>query len=90
VIKKTKFALIAALAILNFSSPVLARSYGVNAAGNGPIVTQHQSRPFSDSARRHGRQLYDMAPSRPPAGNPNSSASTGGGSLGYNQMLLID
>jgi hypothetical protein len=90
VIKKTKLALIAALAILSLSSPVLAGSYGVNAAQSGPIGKQRRSPPFFHSVRRHGRQLYDVAPSELPAGNPNSSASTGGGSLGYNQMLLID
>jgi hypothetical protein len=90
VIKKTKLALIAALAILSLSSPVLAQSHGVNAAESGPVGTQRQGPPFFHSVRRHGRQLYDLAPSELPASNPNSSASTGGGSLGYNQMLLID
>jgi hypothetical protein len=31
-----------------------------------------------------------MAPQNPWARDPNSAAATGGGSLGYNQMLLID
>lgn len=88
--KKTKLTLIAALAILSFSSPALAQSYGIYAGENGPRRTQHQTRPLFDPVRQHGRQLYDMAPSERAARDPNSSASAGGGSLGYNQMLLID
>ena len=91
-VKKTKLMLIAALAVFSLSSSALAKSYesrGVNAAENGPGV-QRQFRPFFHSARQHGRQLYDMAPRERPTGDPNSSAYTGGGSLGYNQMLLID
>jgi hypothetical protein len=89
-IKKTELTLIAALAVLSLSSPAFAQSYGVNAAENGPMGIQRQTRPLFHSVRQHRRQLYDMAPSGLPAGDPNSSAQTGGGSLGYNQMLLID
>jgi hypothetical protein len=102
-IKKTNLTLIAALAVLSLSSPALAQSfdsdfgtgnvlsfsYGGNGAENGGVGVQRQTRPLFDSVREHGRQLYDMAPSDPPAVSPNSSVDTGGGSLGYNQMLLI-
>ncbi len=89
-VKRTELTLIAALAVLSLSSPAFAQSYGVNAEENGPIGVQRQTRPRFDSVRQHGRQLYDLAPSDLPAGGPGSSARTGGGSLGYNQMLLID
>lgn len=89
-VMKTNLTLIAALAVLSLSSPALAQSYGIYAGENGPIGTQRQTRPLFDQVRQHGRQLYDMAPNERAAGDPNSSANTGGGSLGYNQMLLID
>jgi hypothetical protein len=84
--KKTKLALLAAIVAAGLSSPALARvGYGVNSGENG-IHSQPQFR----VARPHGRALYNVAPSNPSARDPNSTAATGGGSLGYNQMLLID
>jgi hypothetical protein len=99
--KKTKLALLATIVALGLSSPALAQSsnsglaaakelligYGVNSDENG--VRWH-SRPQFHVARSHGRTLYDVAPSNPSALDPNSTTATGGGSLGYNQMLLID
>jgi hypothetical protein len=51
---------------------------------------RHDVCPPFHSARHHGGALYDEVPSNRSAGDPNSAAATGGGSLGYNQMLLID
>jgi hypothetical protein len=99
--KKTKLALLAATVAIGLSSPALAQSsnsslgvgnellvgYGVNSDENG---IQRHSRPQFHAARPRARALYNVAPSNPSALDPNSTAATGGGSLGYNQMLLID
>jgi hypothetical protein len=58
---------------------VLPFSYGPTAAANGSAAVSHQS----------GRRLFDMVQSDP-ASNSNTPAATGAGSLGYNEMLLID
>ena len=50
---------------------------------------RHYSRARSTSARRHDRAVYNYVPSDPLDPSPNSAAATGGGSLGYNQMVLI-
>jgi hypothetical protein len=94
-IDKKKLMLTAMLMVISLSAPALARSngcdsrdgYGVNSDENG---IQHDVCPPFRSVRHHGRALYDKAPSNWTARDPNSAAATGGGSLGYNQMLLID
>jgi hypothetical protein len=58
---------------------VLPFSYGPAASQNVNTAASHQS----------GRPLYDMVQS-PTASNPNAPVATGGGSLGYNEMLLIN
>ena len=42
--------------------------------------------------RAHRTAIYDMVPGYSPQthSDSNDPATTGGGSLGYNQMLLID
>jgi hypothetical protein len=98
---KKKLALIAALAVIGLSA--LAQSlnpefvtdressfgYGVNSDENGIFKVPQHSRPLFDSIRRHGHVSYGEA--QPDLRvDANSPATTGGGSLGYNQMLLID
>jgi hypothetical protein len=94
-INKKKLMLTGVLVVISLSAPAFARSdscdsrgdYGVNSDENG---IRHDVCPPFHSVRHHGRPLYDVVPSNRSAGDPNSAAATGGGSLGYNQMLLID
>jgi hypothetical protein len=57
---------------------VLPFSYGPTASATVNTAASHQS----------GRPLYDMVQS-PTSSDRNAPAATGGGSLGYNEMLLI-
>jgi hypothetical protein len=94
-VNKRTLILTAILRVISLSTPAFAQSYnyvgadhgGVNSDENG--VKWHDP-PLVHSARPRGRAPYDMAPQNPWARDPNSAAATGGGSLGYNQMLLID
>ena len=95
-VNKRALILTAMFTVISLSPPAFAQSYnsyvgtdhgGVNSDENG--VNWHDPPPVY-SARSRGRALYDMAPQNPWAREPNSAAATGGGSLGYNRMLLID
>jgi hypothetical protein len=80
---KTRVALAAAM--------ILSTAVSASAAtGNRPI---RRHRPAVHAVRRRRPAAYNVLPGynyAPPKADPNSPAMTGGGSLGYNQMLLID
>jgi hypothetical protein len=59
------------------TSPVFAKSK--------PAAPQNEISAFSRSALK----AHASAPGANPAANQNSPAATGGGSLGYNEMLRI-
>lgn len=80
---KTKIALAAAI--------TLSTAVSASAATKHRAVPRH--RPAVYAVRRHRPAVYNAVPSyNNPAtqSDPNAPAMTGGGSLGYNQMLLID
>jgi hypothetical protein len=57
----------------------------------GRYVGDSTSQTVQRSDRQDGLQAFAMVPGNPAVAttNPNSPAATGGGSLGYNQELLI-
>lgn len=90
---KSKLALIAAIAAVSFASPVLAQSFDPE-FGSGNVLpfayeqttSQHQQ----NAVRPSGLYDFAMVPRAPQVkSNPNDPAFTGGGSLGYNELLLI-
>jgi hypothetical protein len=69
----SKLAFLAAIAVAGVTSPALAKS-GANL---------HSAK----VPARHSGRLFDMAPQSEPARNSDAPSATGGGSIGYNQML---
>ena len=55
---------------------------------NNPITYKNQAPPIP-AVRPSGLHAFAMVPARGEAVNSNDPAATGGGSLGYNEMLLI-
>ena len=98
-ITKSQFALIAAIVAVGFASPALAQSFtpefgtgNVQAFSYGP-GNSHQSTivipPSQKRAAIETNGLHAFAMVLPRAGiNTNSSALTGGGSTGYNELTL--
>jgi hypothetical protein len=97
----SKLALIAAIAAASIASPALAQSFDPEAgSGNvvpfsyGPNPIQRDAvavRPGSQgkiAARRNGLHAFAMVPRGAAVGDANDPAVTGGGSAGYNEMLL--
>jgi hypothetical protein len=100
----TKFstlAVIAAVAAAASALPASAQSFDPEAgSGNvlsfsyGPIAVQHDTvavrpaNPGKVAARRNGLRAFAMVPRGAADGNANDPALTGGGSAGYNEMLL--
>jgi hypothetical protein len=84
---KPALAFIAAVAAGSVVSPAFAQSsYHRNAAGaDRQIVRQNDERTIGRSARR----AFGMTSGQRFQLDPNSPEATGGGSLGYNQHLLI-
>src|ERR1700722_7132006 len=91
---KSKLAVIAVLAAMSVASPALARSFnkgnGTWQSNAGKVAVRHNGR--NAVAVRPGRGLYDYAtvPFASGFDAANSPAATGGGSTGYNEMLLRD
>ncbi|HEY2756308.1 MAG TPA: hypothetical protein VGJ01_11270 [Pseudolabrys sp.] len=92
---KTYLAALAVLTVL--ATPSFAQSFDPE-VGTGNVLS-FRSEPAASqidrfTVRRDGRNAYAAAPRARsafrPRSNPNSPASTGGGSLGYNERLLID
>jgi len=83
---KPTLAFIAAVTAASIVSPAFAQpSYFRNTGADREIVRQHDERTISKSAR----EAFSMAPGPSLQLDPNSPEATGGGSLGYNQNLLI-
>ncbi len=89
-----KIIMIVALGASVLATPAFAQSFDPDAGtGNvlpfsyGPAVSANQNPAVSHQS---GRRLFDMVQSDPRGSNSNTPAATGGGSLGYNEMLLID
>jgi hypothetical protein len=84
------------------AAPTLARSTRCSAVTKTKIVlaaaivlsTAFSASAATKSSVNHVRRtaIYNMIPGRDlqTHSDPNDPAATGGGSLGYNQMLLID
>ena len=79
---------LAALSVI--ATPAFAQSFDPdNGTGNvlpfssGPTAPQHSK----IAVRRSGLNAFAMVPRTPSVSNPNDPAATGGGSLGYNELL---
>jgi hypothetical protein len=97
----SRLALIAAIAAAGIASPALAQSFDPE-AGSGNVATfsyapiptpsdalfARQGRRGKIAARRNGLHAFAMVPRGAADGNANDPALTGGGSAGYNEMLL--
>jgi hypothetical protein len=96
-------ALIAAVMAAASASPAFAQSFDPEAGtGNvvqfsyAPIAPQNdriavrQGRHSRMTARQNGLNAFAMVPGGRSGRDANDPALTGGGSLGYNQNLLID
>ncbi len=65
--------------VLSFSTP--------SAVQNVKVAARHTSQD-KIAARRNGLHSFAMVPGAAAGSNANDPAQTGGGSTGYNQMLL--
>jgi hypothetical protein len=96
-ITKSKYALIAVVAAVAFSSPAFAQSFdpdigtgNVLSFSNGPTGSGQNTIAVAAAhkevaARQNGFHAFAMVPYR---GGANSPALTGGGSAGYNALVL--
>jgi hypothetical protein len=97
----SKLALIAAIAAAGIASPALAQSFDPEAgSGNvapfsyAPIASQfdtvgvRRGNQGKIAKRANGLHAFAMVPRGAVGGNANDPAVTGGGSVGYNEMLL--
>jgi hypothetical protein len=95
----SKLALIAAVTAA-IATPAFAQSFDPE-AGTGNVlsfstpsvvqsgkVAAHQTSQGKIAARRSGLHAFAMVPGAAAGSNSNNPALTGGGSTGYNQMLL--
>src|SRR6266478_3764167 len=97
-VTKSKIAVIAAIAALSFASPAFAQSFnGSDGTGNElPSYYDHNGglhagiapQQTQTAARRSG--LNAFASVGRGVSNSDSPAATGGGSIGYNEMLQND
>ena len=95
----SKLALIAAVTAA-IATPAFAQSFDPE-AGTGNVlpfstpsvvqngkVAAHQTNQGKIAARQSGLNAFAMVPSAAAGSHSNNPALTGGGSTGYNQMLL--
>jgi hypothetical protein len=93
---KTKFAIIAALALTRLAAtPAFGQSFSAGyGTGNvlpfnsnvaAPAVASHHA--SAHAARRNGLNSFAMEPRQQLPFNAESPAATGGGSIGYNENL---
>lgn len=93
---KTKFAIIAALALTRLAAtPAFGQSfsggYGTgnvlafNSTVTAPAVASHHA--SAHAARRNGLNSFAMEPRQQLQLGADSPAATGGGSIGYNENL---
>jgi hypothetical protein len=90
---KTKVALAAVMIVSTAVSASAATKHRALPRHRATIYAVRRRRPAVYAVRRHPPTVYNVVPSynyAPAQSDPNSPAMTGGGSLGYNQMLLID
>ena len=73
----------------NGTGNVLPFSYAPIAPQSGTVAVREANH-GKIAARQSGLHAFAMVPSASLGSNPNDPALTGGGSLGYNQMLLQD
>jgi hypothetical protein len=97
----SRLGLIAAVAAVGIASPAFAEFFDAQegtgavvpfsstptAPHNDKMTVRHNSHGNS-SIRRSGIDAFGMVPGPQTGPNSNDPALTGGGSLGYNQMLL--
>ena len=93
---KTKFAIIAALALTRLAAtPAFGQSFSTGyGTGNvlpcngtvaAPAVAPHHA--IAQAARRNGLSSFAMEPRQQLQFSAESPAATGGGSIGYNENL---
>ncbi|MGA8959346.1 MAG: hypothetical protein WB475_03965, partial [Pseudolabrys sp.] len=93
---KTKFAIIAALALTRLAAtPAFGQSFSAgygtgnvlpfNSTVAAPAVASHHA--SAHAARRNGQNSFAMEPRQQLPFNAESPAATGGGSIGYNENL---
>lgn len=84
---------LATLTVLTvLATPAFAQSFDPeNGTGNVLSFSHKSIAPRNDTAafRQSGLNSFAMVPGPGSAFNSNSPAATGGGSLGYNEMLRI-
>ena len=89
----TKFAtlaLVVAIVALGPAGPAMAQTGGASpsVATTSPKAKAFPAKAFpAKVAPRLARPLYNMAPGSAPVNGRDDPAFTGGGSLGYNQMI---
>ena len=96
----SRMALIAAIAAAGIASPALAQSFDPeagsgNVAGFSYVPSPAQNDEFAvpqschakTAARRNGLHAFARVPGTSSNSNSNNPAFTGGGSVGYDQML---
>jgi hypothetical protein len=88
-----KKILTALAALTVIATPTFAQSFSVSPYRTGNVwpFTYQPVAPQNEriATRRNVLQSFAKVPGPGPAVNPNSPAATGGGSLGYNEKLLI-
>ena len=81
------------LAVLTtLAAPAFAQSFDPDAGTGNALPFAYTPAARQDhkiAARQSGLHAFAMVPGPGAAFNPNSPALTGGGSLGYNEMLRI-
>ena len=89
----TTFAVLTVIATPAIMTPAFAQSFctcdgtgNVLKFTNNPITYQNQA-PVIPAIGQSGLHAFAMVPGPGSAFNSNSPAATGGGSLGYNEML---
>ncbi len=87
---KSKLA-IAAIVAICIASPALAQSFDPE-AGSGNIVADNSSQAAAQTGQiavhRNGLNAYAMVPRQPATGASTDPAVNGGGSIGYNELVL--
>jgi opacity protein-like surface antigen len=81
----TTFAVLAVIA-----TPAFAQSFDPDNGTGNVLSFSHESTAWQNdktAVRQNGLHAFAMVPGPGSAFNSNSPAATGGGSLGYNEML---
>jgi hypothetical protein len=98
VVTKSKIAVIAAIAALSCASPALAQSFNRSDGTGNELPSYYDSRgglhagivSEQNQIVAHRKGLSAFASVSRAVPSSDSSASTGGGSVGYNEMLQND